>query len=204
MSRSYFDKAYAARNSDVIRSLYDEWAKTYDTDIQAQGYATPERAAMALAEFMPDKDVPILDIGCGTGLSGAALRDQGFTCIDGADVSAAMLEEARKKDLYRNLIELEVNGPLPFKPGTYSAFAAIGVIGPGAAPIKLFDTLMHALKKNGMIVFSLNEKALADSGTLGMIHEWTDCGAALLLQSEEVEHLPGINLKSTVYVIVKN
>ncbi len=115
-----------------------------------------------------------------------------------------MLAEARKKDIYRNLLELEVDAPLPFAPGTYEAISAIGVIGPGAAPITLFDTLMHGLQKGGKLLFSLNEKALEDRGALGMIHEWTDCGAAILLFAEEGPHLPGIDLKSTVYLIEKN
>lgn len=70
MTKHYFDKAYAARDTQVIRSLYDEWAGSYDEDIKAQGYATPDRAAATLAEFLDDKDAPIFDIGCGTGLSG--------------------------------------------------------------------------------------------------------------------------------------
>ncbi|MEM5541871.1 methyltransferase domain-containing protein [Sulfitobacter sp. AS92] len=204
MTQHYFDKAYAARDAEVIRSLYDEWASSYDDDIKAQGYATPERAAATLAEFLHDKDAPIFDIGCGTGLSGAALKQVGFTTIDGGDVSAAMLAVAHKKDIYRKLLELEVDAPLPFAPGAYAAITAIGVIGPGAAPISLFDSLMHSLGKRGKLLFSLNEKALADRGALGMIHEWTDCGAAILLHAEEGAHLPGIDLKSTVYLIEKN
>ena len=43
-----------------------------------------------------------------------------------------------------------------------------------------------------------------DRGALGMIHEWTDCGAAILLFAEEGPHLPGIDMKSTVYLIEKN
>ncbi|UWR34799.1 methyltransferase domain-containing protein [Sulfitobacter sp. W027] len=204
MTQHYLDKAYASRDTNVIRSLYDEWASSYDEDIKAQGYATPERAAVTLAEFLDNKDAPIFDIGCGTGLSGEALKKVGFTTIDGGDISAAMLNEARIKGIYRNLLELEVDAPLPFAPGTYTAITAIGVIGPGAAPITLFDTLMHGLGKGGKLLFSLNEKALADRGALGMIHEWTDCGAAILLHAEEGAHLPGINLKSTVYLIEKN
>ena len=204
MTQSYLDKAYAARDQDVIRGLYDDWAENYDQDIAALGYATPLRAAAVLADHLSDKSAAILDIGCGTGLSGAALHAVGFTTIDGVDVSPAMLAEAEKKSIYRKLLEVEATDPLPFATEDYAAFTAIGVIGPGAAPIALFDTLMHALSKGGKLLFSLNEKALADHGTLGMIHEWTDCGAALLQFSEEGQHLPGIDMKSTIYLIEKN
>jgi len=203
MTERYIDRAYAARDPEEIREIYNDWASTYEADITAEGYATPQRAAAALAEFVEDKEQPILDIGCGTGLSGRALKDAGFTTIDGADTSAEMLSQADKKGIYRSLLEVDPNAELPFKDGTYALITAIGVIGPGAAPISLFDALMHKLGKGGKLLFSLNDHALVDSGTLGMIHEWTDCGAAVLLFSEEGPHLPGRNLNSTIYLIEK-
>jgi predicted TPR repeat methyltransferase len=204
MTERYIDRAYAARDPEEIREIYECWAATYESDITAQGYATPERGAETLAQFMADKDAPILDMGCGTGLSGVALKAAGFTTIDGADTSAAMLQEAEKKSIYRNLLHVEPDEDLPFRAGNYAAITAIGVIGPGAAPISLFDALMHKLTKGGKLLFSLNDHAMVDSGTLGMIHEWTDCGAALLLSSEDGPHLPGMDLNATVYLIEKN
>ncbi|SDG21070.1 class I SAM-dependent DNA methyltransferase [Sulfitobacter delicatus] len=204
MTERYIDRAYAARDPEEIREIYEGWAATYESDITAQGYATPERGAETLAQFMADKDAPILDMGCGTGLSGVALKAAGFTTIDGADTSAAMLQEAGKKSIYRNLLQVEPDEDLPFRAGNYAAITAIGVIGPGAAPISLFDALMHKLTKGGKLLFSLNDHAMVDSGTLGMIHEWTDCGAALLLSSEDGPHLPGMDLNATVYLIEKN
>lgn len=47
----------------------------------------------------------ILDLGCGTGLAGAWLKDYAKTLI-GVDISEAMLSVARKKGLYQELYEL--------------------------------------------------------------------------------------------------
>lgn len=204
MTERHIDRAYAARDPEKIRQIYNDWAPSYEQDILAQGYATPERAAAALATFVSDKEQPILDIGCGTGLSGAALKEVGFTTIDGADPSVNMLSEARKKGIYRNLLEIDPDEDLPFKTGAYNTITAVGVIGPGAAPISLFDSLMHRLNKGGKLLFSLNDHALVDSGTLGMIHEWTDCGAAVLLLAEDGPHLPGLDLNATLYLIEKS
>ena len=44
----------------------------------------------------------MLDLGCGTGLAGAAFRDQ-VDRLTGVDLSAAMIEEARRKALYDRL-----------------------------------------------------------------------------------------------------
>ena len=45
----------------------------------------------------------ILDLGAGTGLCGEVLRNAGFENVDALDISSEMLEEARKKNIYKNL-----------------------------------------------------------------------------------------------------
>jgi predicted TPR repeat methyltransferase len=204
MGQNYLDKVYAARNASETRALYDDWSQSYEAEVRENGYATPGRCAEALARFSPDQTLPILDFGCGTGLGGLALKLAGFATLDGMDLSRDMLDQARAKRLYRDLTLVEAGDPLPILPGQYTAIAAIGVIGAGAAPISVLDELMKALDKNGLLVLSLNDHALQDRANEGRINEWTDCGAARLLFREHGPHLPGINLKSNVYVLEKN
>ena len=198
---TFLDKAYAARDPASTRTLYDDWAATYEAEIGENGYATPGRCADALAAHVSDQTAPILDFGCGTGLSGLALKLAGFQSIDGVDLSEQMLEIARTKSVYRTLELIEADAALPR--GNYSAIAAIGVIGAGAAPISVLHTLMRALPKGGKLVFSFNDHALEDPAFEGAVSEWTDCGAATLVFKEHGDHLPGINLNSTVYVLGK-
>lgn len=203
MSTGFLDKAYGVSDAQSVEELYDAWADSYNAEITENGYATPGRCAKALARFVPDKTGPILDFGCGTGLSGLALRLAGFGIVDGLDVSADMLKGAEKTNAYRGLSRIAPGADLPFPKGTYTAIAAIGVIGAGAAPVSVFHTLMKSLPRNGKLVFSFNDHALAEWGYVGAVSEWTDVGAARLLFKEHGDHLPGINLKSTVYVIEK-
>ena len=49
----------------------------------------------------------VLDLGCGTGLMGQYLRDNAAQLI-GIDLSAAMLEEARNKQIYDALVEGDI------------------------------------------------------------------------------------------------
>jgi predicted TPR repeat methyltransferase len=197
----FLNKAYEARDADSTRALYDDWAKSYEAEVGEQGYATPGRCAAALKAHVTDLASQVLDFGCGTGLSGLALRLAGFECIDGVDLSQEMLEQARSKGVYRHLDRIEAGASLP-RSG-YAAIAAIGVIGAGAAPISAFHILMRALPKGGKLVFSFNDHALEDRANIGGLAEWTDCGAARLLFKEHGDHLPGINLKSKVYVLEK-
>ncbi|MEH6644943.1 class I SAM-dependent DNA methyltransferase [Sulfitobacter sp.] len=200
MSTNFLDKAYVARDSDSTRALYNEWSATYEAEVGAHGYAAPTRCAEALAACVVDKTTPLLDFGCGTGLAGLAFRLAGFEVIDGVDISAEMLEQARAKNIYRTLKQIEPDAKLD---GNYTLISAVGVIGAGAAPPSTLDTLLHALSRDGKLVFSFNDHALADSANTGRLNEWLDCGAARLLSMDHGPHMPGKNLNSTVYVVEK-
>ena len=125
MTQGFLDKVYGVTGAAETRALYDAWSDSYEAEIGRNGYATPERCARALAAHMPDKTPPVLDFGCGTGLSGLALRLAGFDTIDGRDLSPGMLARARDKGVYR---DLRVIGPEEDMPGGYAAIAAIGVV----------------------------------------------------------------------------
>lgn len=201
MGGKFLDKVYDVGGADETRDLYDAWAESYDAEVGAQGYATPTRCAAALARFSKDLAAPVLDFGCGTGLSGLALARAGFRIIDGVDLSADMLEEARAKGIYRDLRQIATGERPVTSKGDYAAIAAIGVIGAGAAPISTFDLLMKSLARDGLLVLSFNDHTLQDPVHVGRLSEWLDCGAGRLLFKEHGDHLPGMELKSTVYVI---
>jgi len=204
MTKGFLNQAYGARDAASTRDLYDNWAASYESELGENGYATPGRCAAALRAHMEDLNTPILDFGCGTGLSGLALRRAGFTTIDGLDLSADMLKQARAKDLYRDLRQIDPGDPLAHAPGTYGAITAIGVIGAGAAPISVFDTVMDALASGGRFVLSFNDHALEDPANEGKLQSYLDSGAARLLFKEYGDHIPGIDIKSNVYIIEKS
>ena len=203
MTQKFLDKVYQARDGESTRELYDPWSESYEAEVAENGYVTPRRCAEALAEYTSDMSAPILDFGCGTGLSGEALAAVGFITIDGVDLSAEMLAQAEKKKLYRSLSQIEADAQLSIAPGDYDAIAAIGVIGAGAAPISVLHELMTALPRGGKLVLSFNDHALADPANEAGLNEWLDCGAARLLFREHGEHLTEIDLKACVYVIEK-
>ncbi|MFT7595269.1 MAG: putative TPR repeat methyltransferase [Paracoccaceae bacterium] len=203
MTDGFLNQAYGARDPASTRDLYDDWAASYESELGENGYATPGRCAAALRAHLEDPNAPILDFGCGTGLSGLALRLAGFTTIDGLDLSADMLKQAKAKDLYRDLHQIDAGAPLTHTPGTYGAITAIGVIGAGAAPISVFDTLMDGLASGGRFVLSFNDHALKDPANEGKLQSYLDSGTARLLFKEYGDHIPGIGIKSNVYVIEK-
>ncbi|MEX0319704.1 MULTISPECIES: class I SAM-dependent methyltransferase [unclassified Ruegeria] len=203
MSEKFLKDTYSLDSPEETKAHYEKWAASYDDEVGEHGYATPGRVAEALWSKLPEPQTPILDYGCGTGLSGLALRRAGFEVIDGVDPTPQMLEGARAKGVYRNLSSFEITDPDPLEQGAYKAITAIGVIGVGAAPPQTFDLLMKALPKGGLLAFSFNDHALADPSYSGRLNDWLDMGAARLLFKEYGPHLPGMDLKSDVYIVEK-
>ena len=203
MNDTFLNSTYNLGTPEATEAHYQNWAATYEKEVGEHGYATPGRVAAALWSFAPKPQTPILDYGCGTGLSGLALRAIGFEVIDGMDPTENMLQEAASKGVYRTLTGFDIAKPAPLKRGEYTMITAIGVIGKGAAPPETLDLLMHALPKGGLLGFSLNDHALADHKFTCRLTDWVDMGAARLLFREHGPHLPGINLNSDVYVLEK-
>ncbi|WP_299350445.1 methyltransferase domain-containing protein [uncultured Shimia sp.] len=203
MSKSFLEDIYDRDNVPDVTALYDEWAATYEAEILENGYATPRRCAEALARVAPDLSQPVLDFGCGTGLSGIALRLAGFETLDGRDLSAEMLAKARSKGIYRDLKHVSAETGTDGIKERYSLIAAIGVIGVGAGPPSLVQGLLKALPKGGLLVFSYNDHVIQDGDYAEARDAALNSGLAIERLREFGPHLPGQGLNSDVYVYEK-
>ncbi|MEL1249908.1 class I SAM-dependent DNA methyltransferase [Aurantiacibacter gilvus] len=203
MGNSKLDKVYTASGDAEMRQAYDNWAAEYDRDVVSQGYITPTRVAEALASFVSPGGQPVMDYGCGTGLSGIALKQAGFEQIDGVDLSEKMLDVARERDIYRNLHVVEPEESLSDGLGKYEAIAAAGVISKGAAPPSLYTEMLHAMQPKAKLAFSLNDLSLADPEYADIVKDSKDAGLVDVLFEEHGPHLAeyGHNSGSTVYVV---
>lgn len=196
----FFPKAYGLKTQNDINDLYDEWADSYDDEVEENGYVSPARTASALKQFLP-LEASIFDIGCGTGLSGVALNNSGFLNIHGSEINLSMLVNAKKKKVYKSLIQGKISNPFPDPPGTYDAIVAIGVIGAGAAPASLLRSALKALESGGLLAFTLNDAAMAQESCKIELKTVLDDNLAVELFSEYGQHLSSINIGSTVYIL---
>lgn len=200
MAKDYLRGVYDLHTQADTDEYYTKWAATYDDELVRNGYRSPQRCAEALARFVPLDD-PVLDAGCGTGLSGSALATVGYTDVSGQDVNAEMIEKARERDLYRDLWVADPDDPFPFEVGTYAAMAAIGVIGPGAGPASLLGAALSALDTGGHIVFSYNDLALATPEFADALDSAITSGVAEQVFSERGPHIEALDSSSTVIVL---
>ncbi len=146
---------YSARNNQELAERYDQWASEYETDLDKDfDYKGPPRAAELLARHVP-KEARILDAGAGTGLVGQILAGLGYGNLTAMDLSTGMLEESRKKGVYRELHQMVMGGPLDFPTGAFDAVISVGVLTLGHAPAGSLDELVRVTKPGGHIVSTL-------------------------------------------------
>ena len=202
MTTTYLDKIYSADSAD-LRPFYAQWAPSYDQEVGENGYVTPLRIAEALARHVKDLSIPILDYGCGTGVSGQAFQEVGFLTIDGVDISAEMLKVAAQKKIYRRLEVFAPESGPNVKLGAYQIIAAVGVIGAGAAPLAVLDKMMALLAPKGLLVFSFNDHTLEDPAYDGLVEDYVNQGQAVLHLKEYGDYLSKQKINSNIYILEK-
>ena len=202
MTTTYLVKIYSADSAD-LRPFYAQWAQSYDQEVGENGYVTPLRIAEALARHVKDLSIPILDYGCGTGVSGQAFQEAGFLTIDGVDISAEMLKVAAQKKIYRRLEVFAPESGPNVKLGAYQIIAAVGVIGAGAAPLAVLNKILALLAPKGLLVFSFNDHTLEDPAYDGLVEDYVNQGQAVLHLKEHGDHLPEQKINSNIYILEK-
>jgi predicted TPR repeat methyltransferase len=96
-----------AMSADYVRSVFDQYAAKFDDALAALSYTAPVMLANAVKELCRERQRPahfgtMIDLGCGTGLSGAAFRPL-VDWMEGVDLSPGMIAQARRKNLYDRL-----------------------------------------------------------------------------------------------------
>jgi predicted TPR repeat methyltransferase len=89
-----------------VRTLFDQYAPRFDRALADLSYAAPVLLRDAVTKYRPRFDT-MLDLGCGTGLAGAAFRPH-VDWLVGVDLSPNMIAQARAKGLYDRLIVADI------------------------------------------------------------------------------------------------
>ncbi|KPF53995.1 methyltransferase domain-containing protein [Rhizobium sp. AAP116] len=91
-----------------VETLFDQHADAFeDILVEQLGYTVPMMVRQRLQSLGLGPFKRLLDLGCGTGLTGGALRDV-VDDMTGIDISEKMVEIAHEKDLYETLYVAEL------------------------------------------------------------------------------------------------
>ncbi|TFK55113.1 williams-Beuren syndrome critical region protein 22 [Heliocybe sulcata] len=141
----------------------------YYGDIEAKKYTQNSRIqqiqaemtyrALELLNLPPDQPALLLDIGCGSGLSGEILEEEGHTWV-GVDISPSMLEVALEREVEGDLFLQDIGQGFGFRPGSFDGAISISVIQwllnaetshPSSSPphrLTRFFTTLHSALRN--------------------------------------------------------
>ncbi|MCK0151056.1 methyltransferase domain-containing protein [Marivita sp. S6314] len=143
------DDAYAISGAADAKTLYDNWAATYDSSFgDAHGYVAPREIARVFQEHSVD-NVPILDIGAGTGRVAEHLPD---LVVDGIDISEEMLRQAEAKGLYRQRLVADLTEALPIADASYGGFVSCGTFTHGHVGPEVLPELMRIARNGALFV----------------------------------------------------
>lgn len=141
-------------------------------DIESKKYTASSRVqhiqakmtlrALDLLNLEEDRTHYLLDVGCGSGLSGEILTEEGHVWV-GMDISADMLATALDREVDGDLFLADMGCGVPFRPGTFDAAISISAIQwlcnadtntnePKFRLARFFNTLYSALRKGGKFV----------------------------------------------------
>ena len=111
-----------------VAGRYDEWARSYDDDLASWSYQAPAVVAETVVTRHPAAG-STLDVGCGTGLVGRALRARGFAGqILGLDISQASLDVAQQCAAYDSLEHADLQQRLAVEDDSVDAVVCVGVM----------------------------------------------------------------------------
>jgi predicted TPR repeat methyltransferase len=154
-------EATPAMTEVYVRRLFDQYAARYDAALTGHlDYRGPAILRDAIAGVMHAADRPLrfesmLDLGCGTGLSGATFRACA-TRITGVDLSPAMIEQARAKKIYDRLEVADLVTFLAAEPGRKHDLAlAADVFVYVNNLVPIVAALSRMLVPNGLLAFTV-------------------------------------------------
>ncbi|MEO0327252.1 MAG: methyltransferase domain-containing protein [Pseudomonadota bacterium] len=193
-------KAYANSSVEDRRKLYAKWAATYDEQTQNEfGWVGFKPAADIFARYVTDKSARVIDAGCGTGLSGCALAEQGFKNIDGIDLSPEMLVVAQETGVYANLREADLTKPVETD-GLYDGLFSVGVFGFGPPYVEHLPLLIDLVQPESFVVLTVNGKGWAETDWETELPKVIAKNGLKLLETIEVPYLEKEQINGKVLV----
>jgi predicted TPR repeat methyltransferase len=198
-------EASPAMSESYLRHLFDQYAGRYDTALTEHlRYRGPAILLDVVQQVMrslghPPQFGDVLDLGCGTGLAGAAFRPFAGRLV-GVDLSPAMIAKADEKGVYDETHVAKIEDFLSAaEPAHYDlvlaadVFVYIGDLAPILAGIR------NVLAPGGMLAFTVETHAGDGTivlPTLRFAHGEYSLRQMLNAAGLAIQHLAGISVRS--------
>ncbi|MCC2111802.1 MAG: class I SAM-dependent methyltransferase [Hyphomicrobiales bacterium] len=155
--------AYRLRTPGDNVSYYRTFAADYDgVFISDMGYIYPKAVAECYGRRAAETDVPVADIGCGTGAVAEALDP--LPAIDGFDISPEMIAVARAKNIYREFHEVDLTAGLDHLPNGYGAVLSAGTFTHGHLGPEALEGLLRLGRPGALFCIGINSEHFEKHG----------------------------------------
>ena len=155
-------------SDDYVRTTFDSFAESFDEDLEELGYRAPQLLAEALQRHLgppgEHERLDVLDAGAGTGLCGPLLRDRARS-LTGVDLSTAMLEKARARGTYDELVEMELCEFMRSRPAGFDVVLSADTLVYFGALEQAIEAASRCLRPGGVLTFTVERWDTTDEGT---------------------------------------
>lgn len=145
-------------STGYVQQLFDQYAQTFDSHlVDKLRYNDPEKLTSLLLQYRTSSDVKwtVLDLGCGTGLAGAAIAPHAREIV-GVDLSANMLDKARTRGLYARLVQQDLLAMMRNEASaSYDLMIAADVLVYLGKLDELMSEAQRLLRPHGLLAFSV-------------------------------------------------
>ena len=181
---------------EYVKNLFDDYAERFDDSLVKQlQYKLPFLIKELILKLDPprNKFERVIDLGCGTGLTGKELRDISNN-LTGIDISSNMVAKTRELGVYDHLFVGDIVDILGSSKEKYDLFIALDVFIYIGELTKIFKTVRQCCNKNALFIFSIETqeedgysllKSARYSHSEGYILK-TASGGFKLIKSQEV------------------
>lgn len=140
-----------------VARLFDKYADEFDRHLLRQlEYKAPQLIADAVARAGVTHAAEVIDLGCGTGLCGVHIRPIAGRMI-GVDLSPKMIEKARERNIYDELVVGELMDVLKDRRGDVDLILAADVFVYVGELEATFAAAKAALRPGGILAFSVEK-----------------------------------------------
>lgn len=149
---------YKLTSKEKVLEYYDNWTSKskYNKDMINWQYIAPKNSVHLFSKYAPNKNIQILDAGCGSGLVGIEMRKKGYSNITGVDFSKSMLDLI-PTGIYNITKKIDLNRKLNFCENCFDAVLCIGTFTYGHVKSNALNEFIRITKNNGLICFTINE-----------------------------------------------
>ena len=150
-------------DDQYVAKLFDNFADTFDTTLLGLGYQTPQLLTNMIKTERSTDTTPlrILDAGCGTGLAAPLLKPLASQLV-GVDLSSGMLDKARARKLYDELVVGELCAFMASRPAAFELVLLADTLVYFGALEEAFRTAHGTLTPGGIFAFVVESRP--DSG----------------------------------------